>query len=63
LFDGQTQDSVLRFLSVSRPPAPLQAATVKRNSSDLRDVISNFANVERRLAGTELQAMLQDVRL
>lgn len=53
--------SMLRFLDVAPAVSALAPATRKQNSSDLRDLISNYAQLEQALAGSELEAELHNV--
>ncbi len=60
LFDRHVQQGLLEFLSVSEPQRPLAAASVKQNSTDLRDVIANFAELDLCLSGKALHEELHD---
>ncbi len=47
---------ILKFLEVSPIAWPLTPGTRKQNSTDLRDLISNFTELDAALAGSELHA-------
>lgn len=47
---------MLKFLEVSSGSQPLIPGTKKQHSTDLRDLISNFTELEAALAGSELGA-------
>lgn len=51
---------ILDFLGVAPAAGALSPATRKQNPRDLRDVISNYAQAEAALAGTEFEAELRD---
>ena len=59
LFERDTQKRLLELLDVSLDP-PLTAASVKQNSTDLRDTISNFAELAARLPDEGLITELHD---
>lgn len=50
--------NILRFLGVAPNASALAPATKKQNSSDLRDLISNYTQLESALSGSELEAEL-----
>ena len=52
--------SMLRFLGVAPDASALAPATRKQNPKDLRDIISNYTQLEAALAGSELEAELHD---
>jgi LPS sulfotransferase NodH len=52
--------SMLRFLGVAPTASALAPATRKQNSSDLRDLISNYTQLEAALCGSELEAELHN---
>ncbi len=54
-----TFHQLLAFLGL--PPAPLEAATLKNTSDDLRDVITNFTELRARYAGTRYEPMFDEV--
>lgn len=60
LFDLEEQRRLLRFLEVDTVELPLQAASVKQNPSDLRELISNYDDCLDRLRGTPLEEELTD---
>jgi LPS sulfotransferase NodH len=51
---------MLQFLGVAPDASALAPATRKQNPKDLRDIISNYAQLEAALAGSELEAELHD---
>jgi LPS sulfotransferase NodH len=55
--------SILQFLNVTPQPAALSPATRKQNSSDLRDLLANFAQLETALKGSEFEAELYEREL
>jgi LPS sulfotransferase NodH len=55
----ETFHRLLAFLGL--PPAPLQAATQKNTSDDLREVVTNFAELRARYAGTRYEPMFDEV--
>jgi LPS sulfotransferase NodH len=60
LFDRTVQSRMLQYLDIASPDLRLTAASIKQNSTDLRDSIANFAELSEVLAGGELFAELQD---
>ncbi len=54
-----TFHQLLAFLGL--PPAPLEAATLKNTSDDLRDVITNFTELRARYVGTRYEPMFDEV--
>jgi hypothetical protein len=60
LFSPHEQTRLLRFLEVDPGRGSLKAASVKQNSTDLRDLVANFDQLARCLAGSELEAELHD---
>ncbi len=63
LFDPERQRRLLAFLGLTVPAeAPLRAASRKQNSSDLRDVIANFEDLDNSLRDSEFHAELHDRR-
>jgi hypothetical protein len=58
--DQTTLCEVLRFLAVEANPAGLEPATLKRNSRNLRDIITNFDELSQALRGTEYERELYD---
>jgi LPS sulfotransferase NodH len=62
LFAGpQAVEELLRFLEVSLDARGLEPATHKRNSRRLAELIANFDEVARQVAGTDLAPELHDV--
>lgn len=57
---GGEVEGVLRFLGVAPDARGLEPATHKRNSRRLADLIVNFHELARQVAGTELEAELHD---
>jgi LPS sulfotransferase NodH len=55
--------SILQFLNVTPQPAALSPGTRKQNSSDLRDLLANFAQLETALKGSEFEAELYEREL
>jgi hypothetical protein len=53
-------EGLLRFLGVAPDAQGLEPATHKRNSRRLADLIVNFHELARQVAGTELEAELHD---
>jgi LPS sulfotransferase NodH len=43
------------------PPAPLHASTLKNTSDDLRDVVTNFAELRARYTGTRYEPMFDEI--
>ncbi len=60
LFDRSVQHRMFQFLAVPAPEMPPVAASVKQNSSDLRDTIANFAELAAHLPRGELITELFD---
>ena len=59
LFLSEARSRTLEFLGVSaQNGAALEAGTVKLNPHDLSELVSNFAELEAALRGTELEAEL-----
>jgi hypothetical protein len=58
--DQTTLFEVLRFLDVEPNTVGLEPATLKRNSRNLRDIITNFDDLSRALRGTEYERELYD---
>jgi LPS sulfotransferase NodH len=54
------QQRCLEFLGVESATHRLTAASIKQNSSDLRDSIANFAELAAMLQGSDLQSELND---
>jgi LPS sulfotransferase NodH len=52
--------NILRFLGVAPNARALTPATRKQNPRDLRDLISNYAQLEAALGGSELEDELHD---
>jgi LPS sulfotransferase NodH len=52
-------DEAFAFLRL--PPAPLEAATLKNTSDDLRDAIANFDEVRAHFGGTRYEPMFDEV--
>jgi LPS sulfotransferase NodH len=55
----ETFNRVLAYLGL--PPAPLQAATRKNTNDDLREVVTNFAELRARYEGTRYEPMFDEV--
>ena len=55
------QDRALDFLGVTGPYSRLVPASVKQTPADLRTVISNYAELDLALAGTEYESELHDI--
>ena len=60
LFDRNVQVRMFEFLAVPSPEMRPIAASVKQNSSDLRDTIANFSELAARLPDGELTTELFD---
>ncbi len=60
LFDQSSQRRLLEFLEVSLEELPLAAASIKQNSTDLRDSIENFVELDSCLTDRELITELHD---
>ncbi len=60
LLDREIQLRMLDFLAVASRDWPLTAASVKQNSTDLRDSIANFAELRNCLTDGKLMAELHD---
>jgi hypothetical protein len=58
LFAIDAHSRLLRFLDVS--PSNLAAKSVRQNPGDLTQLISNYHELESTLAGSEIQAFLED---
>ena len=63
LFCADEQLRLLEFLSVNRVDERLTAASVKQNSTDLRDTIANFSELSAALVGSDLESDLFDLEL
>lgn len=50
---------ILAFLGL--PPAPIRGSTLKNTSDDLREVVTNFAALRARYAGTRYEPMFDEV--
>jgi LPS sulfotransferase NodH len=59
LWEGSVPKQMLSFLDVS-PHVPLTAASVKQNSTDLRNSVLNFDELVRLLPDDELKSELRD---
>jgi LPS sulfotransferase NodH len=60
LFSPQEQQRLLEFLGVNIVDQRLTAASVKQNSTDLRDSIANFSELSATLVGSDLETDLYD---
>lgn len=60
LFSPQEQKRLLEFLGVNVVEQRLTAASVKQNSTDLRDLIANFSELSATLVGSDLEVDLYD---
>ncbi|MBM3777293.1 MAG: hypothetical protein FJW23_03505 [Acidimicrobiia bacterium] len=60
LFDPDEQARMLGFLGLRDTRVPLSAASIKQNSSDLRDLISNFDELASALRHSACEAELRD---
>jgi LPS sulfotransferase NodH len=58
LFAIDAHSRLLKFLDVS--PSNLAAKSVRQNPGDLTQLISNYHELESTLAGSEIQALLED---
>jgi hypothetical protein len=58
LFEPDAHTRLLHFLDVSPGMWSLSSKSVKQNSGDLRRLISNYAELESALAGSELEWLL-----
>ncbi len=63
LFERETHRRILEFLEIPASPSSMKSATFKRNSQDLRDVLSNFERARGELAGTPWEAQLASTEL
>ncbi len=61
LFSPREQERLLEFLQVGTVDRRLTAASVKQNSTDLRDSIANFSELSALLAGNDLELDLYDL--
>jgi LPS sulfotransferase NodH len=55
----ETFDRLLAYLGL--PPAHVQAATQKNTNDDLREVVTNFAELRARYVGTRYEPMFDEV--
>lgn len=53
-------ERILRFLGVTDSQLPLNAASVKQNSTNLQETIANFSELEASLQGTDLLSELYE---
>lgn len=60
LFSRQEQMRLLEFLCVNAVDQHLTPASVKQNSTDLRDSIANFSELSAAVAGSDYEADLYD---
>jgi hypothetical protein len=63
LFSEIERLSMLTFLRVSADTSCLSIASVKQNSTDLRELVSNFAELEAIFAGSEMEAELRSLAM
>ena len=59
-FSPREQTRLLRFLGVDPRRGSLKAASVKQNSTDLRDLVANFDQLAQSFAGSDLEDELHD---
>jgi LPS sulfotransferase NodH len=62
LLAGDLKEQLLGFLGVATNVEALKVQSVKQNSNDLRDLISNFSELEMSLLGSDLEAELHSLR-
>jgi LPS sulfotransferase NodH len=62
LLTGAIKEQLLQFLGVAINVEALKVQSVKQNSHDLRDLISNFSELEMSLFGSDLEAELHSLR-
>ncbi len=60
LFSVETEAEILDFLGLQQLSQPLQAASVKRNPNNLRQIVTNFEQLERELACSRYASELTD---
>jgi LPS sulfotransferase NodH len=59
LFSDEERLMILKFLGVTPAPYVQRVESIKQNSSDLRNLIANFAELEATLQGSGLEAELR----
>ena len=60
LFHPDEQARMLAFLGLRDTHMPLSAASIKQNSCDLRDLVSNFDELAKALRHSDCEAELRD---